>query len=188
MNWMRFAARNAACAAAVFLSPVTNAAMIDFDYEGRASLFEAGQITQFTVRNTSAVPEGNNGLFTITAKGDYTPNERSEFVQWSINDVISGRLRPAPEDVLMPNNPNDVEWTRTVKVFPDEMRQIGAKGSLAVTLANSPDVDFLIDRTDYFSWKLTAVPQSPVPLPAAVWFLISALGMVGVMGRRRSLN
>jgi len=46
--------------------------------------------------------------------------------------------------------------------------------------------EFVIDDTDGVTYNITSL--TPVPLPAAAWLMLSGLGGLGLVGRKRKVN
>lgn len=109
-------------------------------WDGSATLFEPSQTTSFTISNVPTDVGSLFGRFTVLAKGDYSIGTTSEFLDWSIDGIVSGQDRPGTGTVIAINDPDHVEWTQSFTIAQADLASIFADGVFTVTLDNSPEV------------------------------------------------
>ena len=145
---------------------------------------------------------GTAGVLTINARGDYG-RLSSEVLTFDIDGVVSGGPFGAFPDVLGPGpdfggvggafesvvihstSPDDYEFTKKITISGADMLAITSDNFLSISLFTGSGVTNL-NNLSFVSVELDYGTVAPIPLPAASIPLLTALGGLALMRRRRS--
>lgn len=97
---------------------------------------ESGQDFDFVL---SPVPpsDGTDGALTIHARGDYQPDNPTEYLTWDLDFMGIGSFAgPVTGEawVIRDNGINDVQWMQSFTIDGDDLREATSDGTLHVFL------------------------------------------------------
>jgi len=124
---------------------------------------------------------GGNGTFTVHARGDYSVDTSSEYLDWGIDGLVSDRAGPLKGGtVIQTFNYNDVEWEQSFMISGSTLNAITSDSSIAISIDLSSAVNYEIDPSKHFvEVELTynasgqqcpppAAPDNPDPRDGAI--------------------
>ncbi len=170
------------CAGAVQATPVL--------FTDSAPQTTAGQDFTFSF-NPAPLADGNTGVLTIQARGDYGLNTSTEFLSWDIDSLgIGGTAGPVigGTTILLNNGINDVEWRQSFIISAADLLAITADSMIDVlidlNLTPTGNGVNLTTSTGFVSVSLSYnTLAGAIPEPGTLALFAGGMGLVGWRNR-----
>jgi hypothetical protein len=148
---------------------------------------ESGQ--DFSFAFSSLHPsDGSDGILTIHARGDYDPDNPTEFLTWDLDSLgigsIAGPLTGAAT-ILQDNGINDVEWTQSFSIAGSDLLAATSDGTLSILLDLNLDDLFLgVNHLADTEFAGVSLAYAPIPEPSSTLLFAAGSLTIGYVGAR----